>query len=421
MDNFTTLVVEALANGESLKELFRSQVETALNMLMETERTAFLGYEPWDPAGYHKGNSRNGFYERTLRTDMGELNLQIPRDRLGLFEQRTTSAYLESQDSLEQSVILLYRKGISTREISDLIENMYGHHYSAQTISNMSQIVEEEVALYKQRPIKRRYIALFCDATFIHVRRDTVGKEALHVIVGIDELGYKEVLAFEVYPIEAADNYREMLEDLKQRGLEEVLLFVSDELTGLSSALTDSFPKARHQSCWTHLLRNTSKKIRPNDKPEVLSDLKLAYRAKDRSEAEAKLTEFVEKWERKYPKVTAGYEAKDNLFTFLDFPESIRPSLYTNNISENFNKQLKRKVKAKEQFPSEVALEKASYCYASEYNAKFGQRIHRGFKLAQFQIAQRFEEVYGLEARDIELEQENSTQLREEDALELVS
>lgn len=352
---------------------------------------------------------------------MGELILQIPRDRLGLFEQRTTSAYLESQNSLEQSIILLYRKGICTREISDLIEKMYGHHYSAQTISNMSQIVEEEVALYKQRPVIRRYLVLFCDATFIHIRRDTVAKEALHVIIGIDELGYKEVLAFEVYPTEAASNYREMLEGLKQRGLEEVLLFVSDELTGLNSAVTDSFPKARHQSCWAHLLRNTSKKVRQKDKAEVLSDLKLVYRAKDRSEAEAKLTDFVKKWESKYPKVTAGYQAKDNLFTFLDFPERIRPSIYTNNISENFNKQLKRKVKAKEQFPSEVSLEKASYCYASEYNAKFGQRIHRGFKLAQFLIAQLFEEVYGSEDRDIELQHEISTQLRNEDALELVS
>lgn len=421
MDNFTTIVVEALANGERLKELFRAQVEIALNMVMNTERTAFLGYEPWDPAGHHKGNSRNGFYERTLKTEIGELKVQIPRDRLGLFEQKTTSTYLESQDNLEQSIILLYRKGISTREISDLIEKMYGHHYSAQTISNMSQIVEEEIFSYKQRPVKRRYTALFCDATFINVRRDSVAKEALHVIIGIDEWGYKEVLSFEVYPTESAANYREMLENLKQRGLEEVLLFVSDELTGLSSALTDSFPKARHQSCWTHLLRNTSNKVRPRDKDEVLSHLKLVYKAKDRLEAERKLTDFVERWEGQYPKVTAGYQMKDNIFTFLDFPETIRSSLYTNNISENFNKQLKRKTKGKEQFPSEDALEKASYCYVSEYNAKFGQRIHKGFMHAQFQIAQLFEKVYGSEAGDIGLKNRNSTLMGDEETLELVS
>ncbi|WP_154826124.1 IS256 family transposase [Kallipyga gabonensis] len=408
-----------MANGDSLKELFRSQVEIALNMLMQTERTAFLGYEPWDPAGYHKGNRRNGFCERTLKTEIGELKLQIPRDRLGLFEQRTINTYLESQDNLEQSIILLYRKGISTRKISDLIEKMYGHYYSAQTISNMSQIVEEEIALYKQRPVKRRYTALFRDATFINVRRDTVAKEALHVIIGIDELGYKEVLSFEVYPTEAAVNYREMLENLKQRGLEEVLLFVSDELTGLSSALIDSFLKARHQSCWTHLLRNTSNKIKPRDKDEVLRDLKLVYKAKDKLEAEAKLSDFAEKWQSKYPKVTAGYQAKDNIFSFLDFPETIRPSLYTNNVSENFNKQLKRRTKVKEQFPSEDALEKASYCYVGEYNAKFGQRIHKGFKLAQFQITELFEEIYGSETGDKELKQKISSPMGMKNLLNL--
>lgn len=219
---------------------------------MESERTAFLGYEPWALEGYNKGNSRNGFYERTLKTELGDLHVKIPRDRLGHFKEHTTSSYLASQDSLEQSIILLYRKGITTREISDLIEKMYGQYYSAQTISHMSQVVEEEVALFKKRPVRRRYCALYCDATSINVRRDTVAKEALHVIIGMDEKGHKEVLSFETYPTESADNYKEMLEDLKSRGLEEVLVFVSDELTGLSSALTEGFPLAKHQSCWTH-------------------------------------------------------------------------------------------------------------------------------------------------------------------------
>lgn len=421
MDNFTTLVAETLANGGNLTELFRSQVESALNMLMDTERTAFLGYEPWDPEGYNNGNARNGFYKRTLKTDVGTLNLEIPRDRLGKFEQQTLGSYMESQDSLEQSIILLYRKGITTREISDLIEKMYGHHYSPQTISNMSRIVEEEVTLFKQRQVKKRYTALFCDATFINVKRDTVAKEALHIIIGIDELGYKELLAFDVYPTEAANNYYEMLEDLKTRGLEEVLLFVSDELTGLSSALTDSFPKARHQSCWTHLLRNTSNNVRPRDKHEVLADLKEIYKASSREEAEQKLAAFVIKWEKKYPKVTASYQRKDNIFTFLDFPESIRSSIYTNNISEGFNKQLKRRTKVKEQFPSPDALEKAAYCYASEYNAKSNQKAHKGFKMAQFEIAQLFEKAYGPEPKDKNLEENFSSPMGEEPPLIKVS
>lgn len=274
MKDFSTELAQALVEGKNLKEFFREQVEQALNLLLESERTAFLGYESWSPEGYNSGNSRNGYYERTLKTELGELRVNVPRDRLGEFQQQTLEAYKVNQDNLENSIILLYSKEISTREISDLIEKMYGHHYSAQTISNISQIVMEEVATFHQRPVKGRYTAIFCDATFLNVRRDTVAKEALHVILGIDAKGHKEVLDYRLYPEEAAGNYREMLEDLKARGLEQVLVFTSDGLTGLSEALTDCFPKAKHQSCWTHLLRNTANKVRAKDKAEVLEDLK---------------------------------------------------------------------------------------------------------------------------------------------------
>lgn len=421
MEDFNTIIAKAIANGESLQELFRQQVESALNMLMDSERTAFLGYEAWDPEGYNSGNARNGYYERSLKTDLGEMKVKIPRDRLGKFQQRTLSSYMQSQDKLEQSIILLYKKGVTTRQISDLIEQMYGHYYSPQTISNMSELVEEEVVCFKKRRVKKRYTALFCDATFINVRRDTVAKEALHLIIGVDEYGYKEILSFDLYPTESAENYREMLEDLKTRGLEEVLLFVSDELTGLSSALTDSFPKARHQSCWTHLLRGTSGKVRPRDKDGVLNDLKRVYRANSKQEAKDKLSEFVSKWESKYPKVTESYQRKSNILTFLDFPESIRQSIYTNNWSENFNKQLKRRTKVKEQFPSEESLDKVVYCYAVEYNTKFGNRINRGFKQAQFQIAQMFEKVYGPITDNKELEFKNRNKSLETDKVSLSS
>lgn len=402
MDKFTTMIAQAIAEGHDLKSVFKKQVETALNMLMESERTLFLGYEPWDPEGYHSGNARNGYYKRILKTELGELEVSIPRDRLGMFKQQTLDSYMLNQDSLEHSIILLYKKGITTREISDLIEKMYGHYYSPQTVSNLSNIVEEEIALFHNRPIKHRYVALFCDATFINVRRDTVAKEAVHIIIGIDSEGHKEVLDFNLYPTESATNYCEMLADLKSRGLEEVLIFVSDELTGLSEALTDSFPKARHQSCWTHILRNIANKVRPRDKAEVLEDLKPVYRAKNKEQAKILLQEFANKWGSIYPKAMDSLVNKNNLFTFMDFPESVRPTLYTNNVSESFNKQLKRKTKVKEQFPNEVSLEKAVYCYVSEYNAKFSHRIHKGFGLARFLIEKLFEEAYGktLEQRD---------------------
>lgn len=393
MNDFTTSVLTALVEGIDLREVFRTELEKCMNLLLETERTAFLGFEKWDPSGYNTGNSRNGYYTRTLKTEFGTLSLQIPRDRKGNSTEKTTSAYLQNHNRLEDTILLLYQKGITTREISDLIEKMYGQHYSAQTVSNLSGVLETEVQHFQQRRVQKRYVALYCDATFLPVRRGSVSKEALHLILGIDEEGHKEVLSFALYPTESSTNYREMLQDLKRRGLEEVLLFVIGELTGLPVALTEEFPQAKHQSCWTHLLRSISAKVRACDTKSVLADLKQVYRQESISAAQEELTSFLITWGGKYPKVQKSLESKENLFSFMLFPKEIWRSLYTNNLSENFNKQMKRRTKVKEQFPSEASLEKAIYCYVTSYNEQFAQRVHRGFGLVQYELSERFQKT----------------------------
>lgn len=393
MTNFNTELIEALAQGIDITEIFRSQLEEAMNLLLETERTAFLGFEHYDKSGYNSGNSRNGYYDRTLKSKYGVLNLKIPRDRNGLFSQKTITSFSESNDTLEDTIKLFYKNGLTTRDISEMIEKMYGQYYSPQTISNLSESILEELELFKNKKINSRYAVIYCDATFIPVRRDTVSKEAVHVIIGITEEGYKEVLSFAVYPIESASNYREMLQDLKSRGLEDVIVFISDELTGLKDTLTDEFPLSKHQSCWTHILRNIANKVRANDKSSVLEDLKEVYKKETIEEAKLSLEDFFSKYSSKYPKVKESLENKENLFTYLEFPKSIRSSIYTNNISETFNKQLKRKAKVKEQFPHETSLEKYVYTYVSKYNTKFSSRIHKGFGLAQYELSKMLDEM----------------------------
>lgn len=386
MKDFTTKLISALAQGHSVHEIFRQALEDAVNLLLETERTVFLDYEKWEVKGYNTGNSRNGYYARTLKTDYGTLQLKIPRDRLGELDIKALQCIQEAPSHLEDLIILMYQKGVSTRDISDLIEKMYGHHYSPTTISNLSKTFEDELKTYRQRPINRDYVCLFCDATFIPVRRGNVSKEAVHTIIGIDANGHKEILDFQVYPTESAVHYREMLQDLKQRGLENVLLFVSDELTGLAEALTNEFPMALHQTCWIHLLRNVAMKVRVKDRQAVMESLKKVPKAKNFVEATKRLNDFICEWEENYPKLMQQLKQKKNLFSFMHFPEDIWSTIYTNNVSENFNKQLKRMTKAKEQFPNEVALEKTVFCYVTEYNAKFGHRIHKGFGKATFEL-----------------------------------
>ncbi len=233
MNNFTTEIMETLINKGDLDDLFRHHLELAINSLLKAELTAFLDYEKYDRSGVNSGNSRNGNDSRSFKTEYGELNLVIPRDRNGEFSQQTLPAYKRTNDSLETTIIQLFQKGITMSEISDLIEKMYGHYYTPQTISNISKIVSEDVLAFKERTLEAKYSVIFMDATHIPVKRKTVAKEAIYIVIGIRLDGTKEVLGFTTTPTESAYIWKEILQDLKDRGLEEVLLVVTDGLSSI--------------------------------------------------------------------------------------------------------------------------------------------------------------------------------------------
>ena len=223
MANVSTNLMSALLNNESIDEVFRSELENAVNEVLSTELTAFLDYEKYDYSGRNSRDPRNGFYDRTYQSRFGTLNLRIPRDCEGLFKQHTIPSYQRSSNELEITIVQLYKKGITTREISELIEKMYGHYYTSQTVSNITKEVQDQVERFHNRPISDKYVAVYRDATYLNVRRDSVAKEALHVILGITLEVNKEVLDYALYPSESASNYQEMLLSLKNRGLKQVL------------------------------------------------------------------------------------------------------------------------------------------------------------------------------------------------------
>lgn len=323
MLNVNTELAKALLENESLDEFFRQHLENAINDLLKAELSAFLGYEKYSIESWGSGNSRNGSYERSFETKYGKLNLRIPRDRKGEFQQQTLPEYKRRTDDLETTVIQLYRKGITTREISDLIEKMYGHHYTPATISNIAKTVEEQADQFHNRQIASQYAVIYLDATYLNLRRDSVSKEALHVIMGITPDGYKEILDYTVYPTEAASNYEEMLVSLKNRGLEQVLLFVSDGLLGMRDAALRQFPYAEHQQCWVHLSRSVSRHVRNKDRAGILNDLKAVYRADSEDTAKEELQNFLNKHTVKYPRIRNVFKS-NSLFPFLSFPKEIR-------------------------------------------------------------------------------------------------
>lgn len=356
MNELTTEIIATLVQKQDLDEVFRHHLEIAINQLLQTELAAFLGYERYSYAGINTGNNRNGIFE----------NHTLPG---------------RHSDSLETTVIqLLYTKVITTAEIAELMEKMYGAHYSKSTVSNMTKAVDEQVQAFQQRRLASQYAAVFLDATYLPLKRDTVQKEAVHIAIGIRPDGTKEVLNYQVAPTESTGTWTELLGTLIKQGVKDVLLFVADGLVSLDEGLSGHFPKAKRQRCLVHAGRNLMNKVRVKDRKAVINDFKQVHRATNRQEAELKLNDFANNWHQTYPKLIKNLLKMPNRLTFMDFPPAIRGSLYSTNFIENFNKHLKRNTNHKEKFPTEDSLDRFLVSQFNVYNEKSMKRIHRGFK-----------------------------------------
>lgn len=279
MIQFTTELLHFLAQKQDIDDFFRSSLETAMNDLLQAELSAFLGYEPYEKDGYNTGNSRNGTYTRRFETKYGIVNLVVPRDRNGGFRPALVPSYGRRDEYLEDTVIKLYQTGVTTREISDIIERMYGHHYSPATISNISKATQETVAAFHERSLEANYSVLYLDGTYLSFRRGTVSKECIHIALGITPDGHKAVLGYEIAPNENNVSWSDLLEKLKHQGLQQVSLVVTDGFNGLDQLLQQAFPMAKHQRCLVHIGRNIASKVKRVDRASILEHFKTIYRA----------------------------------------------------------------------------------------------------------------------------------------------
>ncbi len=386
MNYFTSSLLRSLISNDNnleafeqvVSELFRSELEKAINDILKSELTVFLDYEKYDRS--ENSNSRNGFYERDYNTKYGVLNLKIPRDRHGEFNSPLVPKYQRNDLATTNTVIDLFNTGMTNSDIVKTVESIYGKQYSKQTVSNITKEVITHIDAFKKRPLNKQYAVIYTDATVIPLRRDTVAKEAIHIAIGITLEGTKEILGYSIAPTESATIWQELLEDFKQRGIEEVALFCTDGLSGVEAVIEDTFPMARIQRCIVHVSRNIVSKVRVKDRSEIAKDFKVVYNSNDAETAQSELESFIDKWGKKYPRVAKSLENNSNLFTFYLYPASVRRSIYTTNLIEGYNKQLKRKIKTKEQFPNEQAAEKYIVSQFEQYNQKFMSRVHKGFK-----------------------------------------
>ena len=222
MNDFTKDFAQALFNPDKINDLLRKELQQAVNNLLEAELTAFLGYDPYARNGWNTGNSRNGAYFRKVDTQFGPIEVQVPRDRNGQFHQHTLPDYKQHSDILESMIIKLYSKGVTTREIADLIEKMYGSHYSPAQVSNISKQMIPKVEAYHQRKLSDKFFCVYLDATYIPLRRETFEREAVYIAIGIKPNGHKEVIDYCIAPSENIGVWIEMLQNMKSRGLKEI-------------------------------------------------------------------------------------------------------------------------------------------------------------------------------------------------------
>ena len=400
MNDFTTKLINCLLSNQnlndSIQELFRSELEKAVNDLLRTEMTGFLKYEKYDRQGFNTGNSRNGTYERKFQTTHGELNLVIPRDRNSEFESPIVPKYGRRDTSIEEIIVKLFQTGLTNNEIAYIAESLYSKKYSSQTISNITDQIIANVDSFRHKRLESEYAVIYLDATYLPLRRDTVSKEAIHIALGIRMDGTKEILGYQIAPTESSTAWNELLTNFKERGLARVLLFVSDGLTGIEDTILETYPKADIQRCLVHVARNISHKVRVKDRLEVMNDFKKVYRSDDLQTAKNHLEQFENKWRKVYPRMIDILQKNQYLLTFYNYPEEIRSSIYSTNIIEGFNKHLKRKTKVRIQFPTMDSLEKHLVSLFDEYNLKFSSRTHKGFGLVLSSLNQMLESKYNL-------------------------
>lgn len=302
----------------------------------------------------------------------------MPRDRVGAFNTTTLAPYQRHTDSLEETVIQLYSHGVTNREIAELIDHMYGAYYSPQTISNITDVMTNQVELFQKRKLSEKYAVVYVDATYVHLRRDTVENEAVYIMIGIRPDGLKEVLGYAIAPTESTTIWEELMIDVKARGVEQILLFVADGVVGLQSTLAKRFPRTQFQRCLVHVARNFTAKVRVTERKAINDEFRAVRQSPTREEAENAMKAFVKTWGVTYPAIKKLGEL-DDLFTYYGFPLAIRGSIYSTNLIESFNKTFKVNMRKKQQFPNEEALDRYVVTQCLNYNAGCIGHHHRGF------------------------------------------
>lgn len=375
---------------QDLQEALKDLLGDTMEQMLKAELDEHLDYEYGEkPLSL---NTRNGSSKKTVKSSYGNIDLNIPRDREGSFEPQALKKYQKDISNIENQIISMYAKGMTTRDISTHIKEIYGFGISESMVSKITNKILPTIEEWQNRPLEKVYPFVFLDAIHYHVRENNiVVKKAVYIALGYNTEGYKEILGMWVGENESSKYWLLVLNQLKERGLEDILIVSTDNLSGFSQAIESVYPKTEIQKCVIHQIRNSTKFVSYRDIKELMKDLKTVYKASTEELALSNLDIFEEKWGKKYPMCVNSWRNNwAELATYFKYPEGIRKLIYTTNSIENFNRQLRKVTKNKTIFPSDYALQKSLYLAMVDASSKWTSRI-RGWDQILSQLSIFFE------------------------------
>ena len=363
--------------GEDVTSFMKELHTRVYEQMLEGEMDTHLGYEKHSNQGDHSGNSRNGSYKKQIQTEMGESVIQVPRDREGNFEPVVVPKHQSRGLSIERLVISLYAKGMSVSDIESEMQEIYGINLSTSAISIITNKVSHAASEWQNRPLESLYMIVWMDGIVFKVRENgKVINKTVYLCVGLNKEGFKEVLGMWVGKNESAAFWMGVLTDLKARGVEDILITVTDNLNGFTETIKSVFPASITQICVVHQIRNSCRYVVWKEKKEFTSDLKNIYNAPTKEAAKMELDNFERKWGSKYPYAIRSWRNNwEELTVFFDFPIEIRKIIYTTNLIENLNGKIRKYTKNKLSFPNDDALKKSVYLAITEIEKKWYQPI----------------------------------------------
>ena len=365
-----------IQSAQDIQEALKDLLGGTIKEMMEAEMEGHLGYEKSERSD--NDDYRNGYKTKTVKSSIGEVELEVPQDRKSTFEPKVVKKGQKDISDIDHKIISMYAKGMTTRQISDTIEDIYGFDVSEGFISDVTDKILPQIEEWRSRPLDDVYPVIYIDAIHYSVRDNgVIVKKAAYVILGLTTDGHKEVLTLAIGENESAKFWLNALNELKNRGVRDVMIICADGLTGIKEAIAAAFPKTDYQRCMVHMVRNTLKYVASKDMKSFAADLKTIYNAVS-EEAGRKARDLVaEKWSSKYPNSMKRWiENWDAVVPIFKFSEDVRKIIYTTNAIESLNSSYRKLNRQRSVFPSDQALLKALYLATFEATKKWTQPIH---------------------------------------------